>query len=193
MAEDKDDIFERIAGEVELTEPGSAPSRLKARIYSALMQQESASGPLMSVTECKAAGQELCIFEEIARVAPMGESVKSLNFCRVCHARVLAENLENPPIFWPGCPYVQLKKSVKLEPIHDSPKILKVLQVVCSGRRQLRAYGIATQGLAEGISKIPTIFQLYIEPNGNVQHCVVRAEVLRRQYRVTYDSVDTLL
>lgn len=111
MAEHKDDIFERIAGEVELTEPVSAPSRLKARIYSALMQEQSASGPLLSVTESKAAGQQLCIFEEIARLAPVGEQVKSLNFCRVCHARVLAEHLENPAIFWPGCPYVQLKKT----------------------------------------------------------------------------------
>jgi hypothetical protein len=111
VAEHKEDIFERIASKLELTEPASAPSSLKARIYSALMQEESASGPLMSLTECKAAGHELCIFEEIARVAPMGEGVKSLNFCRVCHARVLAENLENPPIFWPGCPYVQLKKT----------------------------------------------------------------------------------
>ncbi len=111
MAGPKEDMFEKIASEVELTQPESAPSRLKARIYSALMQEEAASGPLMSVTECKSAGQKLCIFEEVARVSPVGEAVKSLNFCRVCHARVMAENLENPPIYWPGCPYVQLKKT----------------------------------------------------------------------------------
>jgi hypothetical protein len=105
------DIFEKIAREVDLTEPASAPSKLKARIYSALMQAESAGGPLMSVSECKAAGQKLCIFEEVARLAPVGESVRSLNYCRICHARVLAENLEHPPIYWPGCPYVQLKKT----------------------------------------------------------------------------------
>ena len=111
MAEHKDDIFERIAGEVELTRPESAPSRLKARIYSAMMQEEASSGPLMSVTECKAAGQELCIFEAMAGVAPVGEGIKAMNFCRVCHARIMAENLENPPIYWPGCPYVKLKKA----------------------------------------------------------------------------------
>ncbi len=110
-AHNNEEVFERIAGEVDLTMPERAPSRLKSRIYSALMQEESATGPLMSVSACKAAGQELCIFEEIARVAPVGEAVKSLNFCRVCHARVMAENLENAPIYWPGCPYVQLKKT----------------------------------------------------------------------------------
>jgi len=41
----------------------------------------------------------------------VGETVKSLNICRVCHARVLAEHLENAPIYWGGCPYVEFKKS----------------------------------------------------------------------------------
>ncbi len=111
MAGRKQDRFEEIAAKVELATPASAPSRLKARIYSALMQEESASGPLMSLTECKAGGHKLCVFEEAVRIAPVGEATKSLNFCRVCHARVLAERIERSPIYWDGCPYVQLKKA----------------------------------------------------------------------------------
>jgi len=45
------------------------------------------------------------------QVAPVGERAKSLNLCRVCHARVLAEHMENAPIYWNGCPYVEFKKS----------------------------------------------------------------------------------
>jgi hypothetical protein len=106
-----DEIFEQIAGEVDLTNPERAPSRLKSRIYSALMQEQAASGLLMSVSDCKAAGEQLCIFEQVVAVTPVGEELKSLNFCHVCHARVLAETLENPPIYWPGCPYVRFKKA----------------------------------------------------------------------------------
>jgi hypothetical protein len=104
-------FMERIAVEVELTESLAAPTRLKAKVYSALMQRQAATGPLMSLTETKACGKELCVFEELVRIAPVGEKAKSLNICRVCHARVLAEHMENAPIYWSGCPYVELKNS----------------------------------------------------------------------------------
>jgi hypothetical protein len=104
-------FMERIADEVELTESPSAPTRLKAKVYSALMLRQAETGPLMSLTETKACGHELCVFEELVRIAPLGERPKALNICRVCHARVLAEHMENTPIYWSGCPYVNLKKS----------------------------------------------------------------------------------
>ena len=88
-----------------------APSRLKARIYSALMLRESASKWLRSIPETKADGGKLCVFEELVRIAPLSTRMKSLNICRVCHARVLGEAMEKPPIYWANCPYVAFKKS----------------------------------------------------------------------------------
>jgi hypothetical protein len=112
MASLRDDEFmEKIADVVELTESEQMPARLKARLYSALVQQQAQTGPLMSLSEASAGGHQLCVFEQLVRIAPVGEKAKSLNICRVCHARVLAENVENAPIYWSGCPYVEFKKS----------------------------------------------------------------------------------
>jgi hypothetical protein len=112
MASLRDDEFmEKIAEAVELSESEQAPARLKARLYSALVQQQTQTGALMSLAEAKARGHRLCVFEQIVQIAPVGERAKSLNICRVCHARVLAENMENAPIYWSGCPYVEFKKS----------------------------------------------------------------------------------
>jgi hypothetical protein len=86
-----------------------APSRLKAKVYSALVSRQTASGPLLSVSACEADGQSLCIFEKAVEVLPVGEAVKSLNFCQVCHARIAAEKIENAPIYWPHCPYVEFQ------------------------------------------------------------------------------------
>jgi hypothetical protein len=103
-------FFERVAGELQpSSEAVGAPSKLKAQIYSALMLREAATGTLSSFTRTKAAGGHLCVFEELVRIAPVGEQVKSLNICRVCHARVLAENLDKAPIYWPNCPYVKFQ------------------------------------------------------------------------------------
>jgi hypothetical protein len=103
-------FFEHVADEVQPSSEGvGAPSKLKARIYSALMLREAAAGPLASFSRTKAAGRHLCVFEELVRIAPVGEQVKSLNICRVCHARVLAENLDKAPIYWPNCPYVKFQ------------------------------------------------------------------------------------
>ena len=86
-----------------------APSRLKSRIYSALRERQRNDGPLLSLTAVKGRGRRLCVFEELVQVAPVGESAKKRNLCRVCHARVLAENIENAPVYWPGCPYAQFQ------------------------------------------------------------------------------------
>ena len=106
-----DEFMEKIADAVELSESEQVPARLKARLYSALVQQQAQTGPLMSLTETNARGHQLCVFEQLVQIAPVGERAKSLNICRVCHARVLAEHLDNPPIYWNGCPYVEFKKS----------------------------------------------------------------------------------
>lgn len=106
-----EEILQQLADGVDLTEFHQAPSRLKAKLYSALLQQQAESGPLMSLTESRARERRLCIFEALVQIAPVGETAKSVNICRACHARLLAEHFENPPIYWPGCPYVALKNS----------------------------------------------------------------------------------
>lgn len=92
-------------------EDAAAPSRLKSRIYSALMLRQAETGPLLGLPEVKEAGGRLCVFEQLVQIAPVGETAQSLNYCRVCHARVLAEYLEHPPIYWSGCPYAAMKKA----------------------------------------------------------------------------------
>ncbi|MGH9664934.1 MAG: hypothetical protein ACRD9L_10970 [Bryobacteraceae bacterium] len=105
-------FFERLAA-FEPTAAGGevAPSRLKSRIYSALLARQAKTGPLASLTESKAFGDGLCPFEELVRIAPLGERAKHSNPCTVCHARILAERFEHPPIYWPNCPYVRFKTS----------------------------------------------------------------------------------
>ena len=106
-----DELLQRLAFRIEPAETQAAPSRLKSRIYSALVRRQAESGPLLGLAETKSAGHGLCVFEECVRIAPVGEAAKRLNPCRVCHARVLAEHMENPPIYWPNCPYVNFKKT----------------------------------------------------------------------------------
>ena len=86
-----------------------APARLKSRLYSALVATQAAAGPLRSLQATKAAGHPLCVFEHVLQVVP-NERVVSMNPCRVCHARVLAEHFESPPIYWPHCPYVDFQR-----------------------------------------------------------------------------------
>lgn len=86
-----------------------ASSRLKSRIYSTLISRQQQNGLLLSLTATKESGRKLCVFEELVQIAPVGESAECLNLCRVCHARVLAERVENAPVFWPGCPYARFQ------------------------------------------------------------------------------------
>jgi hypothetical protein len=112
MANLSDDrLMELMAGRVDLRRSERAPARLKAKVYSALLREQAKTGPLMSLRASKSGGRALCVFEELVCIAPLGESAKSRNICRVCHARLLAESMENAPIYWSGCPYVELKKS----------------------------------------------------------------------------------
>lgn len=109
--ENEEKFFEQIA-----VEPGpqrAAPARLKSRIYSALMQRETQTGPLRDVSETESAGGRLCVFEKLVEITPASASFKSLNYCRVCHARILAERLDRAPIYWPHCPYSAFHHPVK--------------------------------------------------------------------------------
>jgi hypothetical protein len=89
--------------------PDRAPARLKARIYSALVDRLAAAGPLMTLGASRACGSGLCVFEEA--VTWLGsDRLESMNPCHVCHARVLGERLEDAPIFWPNCPYADFHR-----------------------------------------------------------------------------------
>jgi hypothetical protein len=109
---DTDRWLERLAAaaESDALESERAPARLKAKIYSALVNRLSKTGPLLSLAETKTAGRGLCVFEEAVAALPVGERIGSMNLCRVCHARMLAERLESAPIFWPHCPYSEFHR-----------------------------------------------------------------------------------
>jgi hypothetical protein len=109
----QDDILEQLLDDAEKAGAQSnarAPSWLKSRIYSALMQHHAANGPLLSLSATRAAGRGLCVFESLTSAYAPDERVEQLNLCRVCHARVLGEHIEGAPIFWHHCPYVDFQK-----------------------------------------------------------------------------------
>ena len=107
-----DELFLRLAQETETAASVErAPSRLKAKIYSALIRRQEQSGPLLNLTETRQAGHGLCVFESLWEHMPLGSSAKCFNCCSICHARVLGEKVEPPPIFWGHCPYVAFKKT----------------------------------------------------------------------------------
>ena len=87
----------------------SAPSSLKARLYSAVIRKQQESGPLASLDVSVADGHGVCVFEKLVQIVPVSDPAKSPFFCTTCHARILAEHFDNPPIFWAHCPYVQFK------------------------------------------------------------------------------------
>ena len=111
-SEQKKQFMERLIDKIgDIASPErSAPPSLKARVYSALLRRQAEDGRLESLTKSYARGHELCVFEHLVRISPVNETAKSLNICRVCHARALAEHMNKPPIYWPGCPYVEFKK-----------------------------------------------------------------------------------
>jgi hypothetical protein len=109
---DEDRWFEEFAAVTDSSaEPSRAPARLRSRIYTALIREQQRTGQLASVSSTRAAGRKLCVFEQLVEITPAGETTKSRYFCQVCHARILAENFEHPPIWWPNCPYAEFKKT----------------------------------------------------------------------------------
>jgi hypothetical protein len=101
----EDTFFERLAAVGTDDRPDRAPAKLKSRVYSAVVAQMAQSAPLLDLKATKEAGGHLCVFEQALTLLPVGEAIRSMNPCRVCHARVLGERLDRAPIFWPGCPY----------------------------------------------------------------------------------------
>ena len=87
-------------------EPSHISSRLRSRIFSRLIQLEQEQGPLRVLSESRAAGEKLCVFEAAVAALP-GNDLQARNPCAVCHARIVAERVEQAPIFWPGCPYAR--------------------------------------------------------------------------------------
>ena len=104
-------FFTRLAEQTDVASGPAdrAPARLKSRLYSALVAEQAATGPLRSLPATKAAGHPLCVFEHVLHVVP-NDRIVSMNPCRVCHARLLAERFESPPIYWPHCPYVDFQR-----------------------------------------------------------------------------------
>lgn len=105
-----DRLFELLADEQNEAGNERAPSRLKARLYSALVRRQEESGPLRRLNESRSSGFGLCVFEEAWQRAAHADAAQCFNCCRLCHARILAEHFENAPIYWGRCPYVALGK-----------------------------------------------------------------------------------
>jgi hypothetical protein len=105
-----DQVFSRLFTEIEGADE-RPPSSLTARLYSTIIREQSASGSLSSLNASVAKGYGICVFEKLVQIAPIGDAAKSPFFCHVCHARALAERFDNPPIFWPNCPYVAFSRS----------------------------------------------------------------------------------
>lgn len=108
--QNEDRWFELLARQTSEPEPERAPSSLKARLYSSLLEKQQESGRLRTLAETRASGHGLCVFEDLWARTTSAEAAQSFNCCSVCHARVLAEHLERAPIFWAGCPYAAFGK-----------------------------------------------------------------------------------
>ena len=102
-------FFTTLAERTDARPSERAPASMKARLYSALVTTQAANGPLRSLPATKAAGRPLCVFENVLCLVP-NDRVAAMNPCRVCHARVLAEQFDSPPIYWPHCPYAKFQR-----------------------------------------------------------------------------------
>jgi hypothetical protein len=104
MSDPDHGFFEALAALEPVAEP-KAPSRLQSRIYTELMRLQASGGPILTILQTP----RLCVFEEGMRLAPVPERLRQMNYCMICHARVLAEHFEDAPIFWTNCPYVRFQ------------------------------------------------------------------------------------
>ena len=80
--------FERLAAVTADAPEVRAPARLKSKVYSAVVQRIAESGPLRDLRTTKDAGGHLCVFENALSMLPLGTDIRSMNPCRICHARV---------------------------------------------------------------------------------------------------------
>jgi hypothetical protein len=108
MSESGHAFFETLAG-IEPTQL-RAPSRLKARVYSALMREATRERRLLPLAASEAAGHCLCVFERFVHGLPLPAAMDRLNYCRFCHPRWMAELIEGAPVFWTGCPYSDFQR-----------------------------------------------------------------------------------
>lgn len=92
-------------------EEGAASTRLKSKIYSALMLAAAEQGPLLGLAETEQGGRGLCVFEKLVELSPVSGEAQVKNYCRTCHGRLMGEYIENPPLYWPCCPYAEFKES----------------------------------------------------------------------------------
>lgn len=106
----EDRLFELLARQPDEAGSVRAPSRLKAKLYTSLVQKQQESGRLRTLAETRANGRGLCVFEDLWSRVTSVEAAQSFNCCSVCHARVLAEHWEAAPIYWGHCPYVAFGK-----------------------------------------------------------------------------------
>jgi hypothetical protein len=103
--------FEQLAATVGGDTRERAPARLKSRVYSALVERLAGNGRLLDLKETRRASGHLCVFEHTLTLLPTRSGIPAMNPCRICHARVLGERMEQAPIFWPGCPYSKFHRS----------------------------------------------------------------------------------
>lgn len=99
-----DDLIRR--AETSAIDREDAPSLLKSRIFSKLIEAQQEEGPLRILSESRDSGERLCVFEHAVALLP-SEDLQSRNPCAVCHARLLGEHVEHAPIYWSGCPYAR--------------------------------------------------------------------------------------
>ncbi|MEO7205529.1 MAG: hypothetical protein ABI145_01795 [Steroidobacteraceae bacterium] len=109
QADDQNEHLARLLS-LALEQEESASSRLKSRLYTALVRATQETGTLQTLTQSKAAGRDLCAFETLVQIAPIGDKAKAPFFCWTCHARIMGEHWENAPVFWEGCPYAAFQK-----------------------------------------------------------------------------------
>lgn len=102
-----DGFFENLVDRQEQDATAPAPARLKAKLYSALLQRSQEDTSLRALSDTRRAGYELCLWEKAMQVVP---GVGRLNHCRFCHARLLGESFEHAPLGWAGCPYAQFHR-----------------------------------------------------------------------------------
>ena len=74
-----------------------------------MIERQQEEGSLRVLSETKADGRGLCIFEDTVRIVSRSPRLQSFQYCKVCHARVLAERFDNAPIWWPNCPYAEFQ------------------------------------------------------------------------------------
>lgn len=86
-----------------------APSCLRSRLYSRLILEQEASGPLASLRASEEGGRGLCVFEKLVEILPQQPGLQTFQYCKVCHARVAGETVENAPIYWGNCPYCEFQ------------------------------------------------------------------------------------